>query len=492
MTGPRVLFVASEAWPLVKTGGLGDVAYALPRALYRCGADVRVLLPAYKGLIDAVDDARDIAMIEVPSGRRATLVECRHHAYAFPLWLLGLPGFVERAGNPYVDGAGHAWTDNAERYCDFSAAAAVLAGGAAGAGWHADVLHCNDWQSGPAAAFASVSAPSTRRVFTIHNIAYDCLFDRDTFDRLSLPAHWWSIDGGEFYHRFSMLKSGIVFADAVTTVSPRYAREIRTEAYGYGYAGILDWHADKLSGIVNGIDDEVWDPRQDVHLARHYGPDDDVLAAKAVNAQALIRALGGPASMGEGDGPLIGFVGRLVHQKGIDLLLEAMRDDAVRERARFIVIGTGEPEYERSLRELSSRFPANIACHVGYDERLAHLLEAGCDLFVMPSRFEPCGLNQMYSMRYGTLPIVRETGGLADTVVDANGSSASSGGATGFVFRDATTRALCGALHRALDAIDDESTRLRMIRTGMTRDFGWKASARQYLALYGAGNDSTE
>ncbi len=356
MKAPRILFAASEAWPLVKTGGLGDVAYALPRALVRCGADLRLALPAYPGVLDAVDDTRLIATISVASGRRARVLECRHDAFAFALWVVDLPAFSERSGNPYVDVDGNAWGDNAERFCDFSAAVAALAGGDAGLDWRADVLHCNDWQSAPAMAFASLQTPSPRRVLTIHNVAYDCLFDRDTFDRLSLPSAWWSIEGGEFYHRFSMLKSGIVFADAVTTVSPRYAQEIRTEAFGYGYAGILDWHADKLTGIVNGIDDEAWDPRHDGHLACNYGPQDDVVAAKAANARALIESVGASATLDRNDRPLIGFVGRLVHQKGIDLLIEVMADDAMRHRARFVVVGTGNAGFERALRDLAARF----------------------------------------------------------------------------------------------------------------------------------------
>lgn len=321
-------------------------------------------------------------------------------------------------------------------------------------------------------------------VFTIHNMSYDCLLDFDTFERLSLPGEWWSIEGGEFYGRFSMLKSGIVYSDAVTTVSPRYAEEIRTPEFGYGYAGILQAHREKLRGILNGIDDETWNPRRDSWLVRNYGVDDDVPAAKRVNLEELLERLTAGDEFRRAEGPVIGYIGRLVHQKGIDLLLGAIPRVLRRHRARFVLVGSGQGEHEQKLATLAREYPQSVAASIGFSEQLAHLLEAGCDLFAMPSRFEPCGLNQMYSMLYGTPPIVRRTGGLADTVCDADPDSLTRGLATGFVFDEASIEALADAICRAIVAIGDSAKRDRLLRAGMIRDFGWRRSAVSYRDLY--------
>jgi starch synthase len=323
-------------------------------------------------------------------------------------------------------------------------------------------------------------------VFTIHNLAYDSQFDFATFQHLQLPSHWWSVEVGEFYDRFSMLKTGLVMSDAITTVSPQYAREIRTQEYGYGYASIIESRAERLSGILNGIDTAVWDPQTDPHLAAHYGVDSGIRSAKNLNRKHLLESLGAPATVLDAEGPLIGFVGRLVYQKGVDLLLEAIPPLLASSDARFVVIGTGEQRLENQLRALCARHPERVFAYIGYSEPLAHLLEAGCNLFVMPSRYEPCGLNQMYSLRYGTPPVVRATGGLADTVVDADPRNIAREEANGFTFDAATADALRDALERGIAMFGKPKQWTKLIEKGMREDHSWQRSAEQYMQIYRA------
>ena len=479
----KVLFAASEAYPLVKTGGLGDVAHSLTNALAGIGVDVRLLLPGYPEVLDALTGAHTIDHVVIPPFGRLRLVRGRHDAFDAPLVVVESATLFGRGGNPYVDEDGAAWPDNAARFCAFAHVCALLGRGVVGDGWRADIVHGNDWQVAMASPYLHGVPDAPRSVFPIHNVSYDCLFDHGDFSAFHLPAAWWSVDGGEYHHRFSMLKSGIVYSDRVTTVSPRYAEEIRTPAYGYGYAGILAAHRGKLSGILNGVDTHLWNPATDPYLERRYRPDEDVLEAKRVNRVALLEGVGADEAFRESGAPLVGFVGRMVAQKGIDLLLDAIPLVLAGTAARFVIIGTGERAFEQRARALTRIHPGAVACWIGYSERLAHLLEAGSDLYAMPSRFEPCGLNQMYSMLYGTPPVARRTGGLADTVVDA--AAASPGvDATGFLFDEESAEALAAALVRAIEVVGRPAARQRMIEAGMARDFGWKTSARRYLALY--------
>ncbi len=489
---PRVLFVASEAWPLAKTGGLGDVAHALPNALVALGAEVRLLLPAYRSVLQAVTDLRVLGWLETRSHGTLRLLEARHAAFDLPLWLVDATGLYDRPGGPYQDEHGHDWPDNARRFAALSEAAALLADDRLGLGWRADVLHANDWQTGLACAFARELERPPRCVFTIHNIAYDCQIDYGLFHELGLPAHWWHLEHGEFHGRFSLLKSGIVSAHAITTVSPTYAREICTPEYGYGMAEVLAARRERLVGILNGIDTEVWNPRTDPLIARRYEYGPRFAAAKRANRKALLQELGADEAALSSRLPLVGFVGRLVAQKGVDLLMQAIErllaDDPA--PAQFVLVGSGDPELERRLTELVRRHPGLVFGHIGYSERLAHLVEAGCGLFAMPSRFEPCGLNQMYSLRYGTPPVVRRTGGLADTVTDCNEESLAAGTANGFVFDAIDAGALEAALRRALACHRDRRTWHRLVQRGMSEDHGWPRSAAAYLRLY-LGDEST-
>ena len=482
----NVVFCASEAFPLIKTGGLGDVAYSLPNALVGLGVDVRLVIPAYRAVLGGVEQLRVLGWLKLSGGREVRVFQATHPQVAAPLWLIDIPEHFDRPGDPYTDATGKDWHDNPARFTLFSEAVSRLATDDLGLGWRADVVHANDWQTGLVPAFLSLQANAPRSLFTVHNLAYDCQFDFGTFHSMHLPGHWWSVDGGEYYGRLSMLKTGLVFSDLITTVSARYAQEIRSAEFGYGYASILEANAAKLVGILNGIDDEIWNPQTDRHLAHRYHVDGKIRAAKRANRQALLKAFDAPAVALQAEGPLVGNVGRLVHQKGIDLLLEAIPPLLDTTDALFVIIGSGEVVLERQLRGLAQAHPERVFCYIGYSETLAHQLEAGCDIFAMPSRYEPCGLNQMYSLRYGTPPVVRETGGLADTVVDATPRSIARGEANGFVFSDPSTPALTQALQRAFELYRQPKQWMKLVKQGMRTDFSWRHSAEAYLSLYRA------
>ena len=482
----KLLFAASELFPLIKTGGLADVAHSLPNALTGLQVDVRVVLPAYRQVLATVDSIRVLGWLQVSGGREARILEATHPEVTAPLWLVDAAGLFDRPGGPYSNASGQDWHDNPARFALFSEAAALLACDDLGLGWRADTVHANDWQTGLVPAYLSQSASAPHSVFTVHNLAYDCQFDYGEFQNLHLPHHWWSMDHGEFYGRFSMLKAGLTFSELITTVSPSYAREIRTAEFGYGYASILEARADRLVGILNGIDDQAWNPRTDPHLVAHYHVDGKIRPGKTANRKALLRELGAsPSTLGRRV-PLIGTVGRLVQQKGVDLLLDTIPRVLKNSDAQFVLIGSGEARLEQQISGLARTHPDRVFCHIGYSERLARLLEAGCDIFAMPSRYEPCGLNQMYSLRYGTPPVVRATGGLADTVIDATPANLANGSANGFVFSEASSGALNEALERAIALYRRPREWMKLIKTGMRAEHGWSGSAQAYLDMYRA------
>jgi len=474
----NVLFATSEAFPLIKTGGLGDVANSLPNSLQQSGADVRLILPAYREVLQKIDHFKIIGWLKIGLQQDVRILETTDPAFEMPIWLVDHPTLFDRPGNPYTHPEGYDWQDNPLRFSLFSQVSALMAIDSLNTGWRADVVHSNDWQSGLVNAYLSHETRPPKRIFTIHNIAYDCQFDFGTFQSLHLPPHWWSMELGEFHHRFSLLKAGMVFSDQITTVSPKYAREIRTPDYGYGYAPILEESHHKLSGILNGIDNEVWNPATDPHLHKHYSAKDRISAirkAKTANKKALLSQLGASrAVLNDIEKPLVGFVGRLVFQKGIDLLLNSIDALIHESNARFVIIGSGEHDLEHHLNLLTHNWPDRVFSFIGYSEALAHLLEAGSDIFAMPSRYEPCGLNQLYSLRYGTPPVVRRTGGLADTVTPENG----------VLFDEATTEALTAAIHTALTYYNDSKVWSEMMRNAMEKDYSWHKSAAEYLELY--------
>ncbi|MGD2112058.1 MAG: glycogen synthase GlgA [Gammaproteobacteria bacterium] len=482
----RALHVISELYPLIKTGGLGDFGYSLPHALAELGVDVRLLLPAYGDVLSKVKDLRSIGRVDIPIGgatRTFRLLEALPEGFRVPVWLADCPALFDRPGNPYVDAHGDDWSDNAERFAAFAHVAARVAIGDTREGWRADLVHCHDWQTGLVPAFLRQQPEPPRSIFTIHNLAFGGHFPRAEFQRLQLPEAWWQLEGMEFFDGFSMLKGGLVYADGITTVSPTYAKEILTPAFGHGMDGVLRHYSWKLRGILNGLDHSIWDPSRDGLLARKYGIDDRA-AGRAANRAALFDALGWQPATAVRDQPLFGSVGRLTEQKGIDLLADAAGRLLAQLKASFVIIGDGRQDYIDRLEALQARFPDRVRLHIGYSEQLAHLIEAAADFFVMPSRYEPCGLNQLYSLCYGTPPVVHHTGGLADTVVDASEDNLRNGTATGVVFHQPAAEALHAALLRAVALFHHPRYWPGVQRTAMRQDFSWRESAQQYLAMY--------
>jgi starch synthase len=471
----RVLMVASECVPFAKTGGLADVVGALPRALVRLGHSVDVVIPRYRGIaagerigsVDVALDGQSIHADVYATKGDVRTVFIDHPAYYDREQLYGI-------GNDD-------FADNPARFALLSRAALEWA---VETGERYDIVHAHDWQAGLVPVFlertyrATSSLGKAASIFTIHNLAYQGLFDANWLPRLGLGWELMRVDALEFWGRISMLKGGIVFSRLITTVSPRYAREITTPAFGFGFDGILRHRAADLIGILNGIDYDQWDPARDRYLSVPY--DASHMEGKDAAKRQVLETFGLPAAGDIRRRPLVAMISRLVDQKGLDLIAE-VADELPSLDATFVMLGTGEQRYEDLLRTLARRYPQRIGVRIGFDEPLAHLIEAGADLFLMPSRFEPCGLNQMYSLRYGTVPLVRAVGGLYDTVRDFDTAS---GQGTGFTFDEYSGSALLSTLRRALSAYQDWRLWQRIRIEGMRQDFSWAASARAYTAAY--------
>lgn len=476
----RALFATPELAPWAQSGGLGDVSATLPRALHRLGVDVRVLVPGYTALLAAHPDARMVAQWSRAAGALAPArLLASHVAGDVPLLIVDCPEYYRRTGTPYADAGGHDWPDNHLRFGLLSRVAAWLASQASPLPWRPHLLQCHDWPAGLAPAYLSFERGSrAATVMTVHNLAFPGIFPAETLGLLGIPAEAFHIDGVEFHGKLSFLKAGLGYADSVTTVSPTYAREIQTGELGCGLDEVLRGRRDRLAGILNGIDASAWNPASDPHLAARY--DICRMDGKALDKAALQRELGLRVDR---ETPLVAFIGRMTHQKGLDLLAGIVLD-IIAMPAQLVVLGKGESGLEREFMALASRFPGACAAAIRFDEPLAHRIEAGADIFVMPSRFEPCGLNQMYSLRYGTPPVVRSTGGLADTVVDATAENVAAGTANGFTFATPDAAALCEALGRAVHAWRDKALWNAIQRAGMSRDFSWDRSAASYLSLF--------
>jgi len=485
----KILFASSEVWPLIKTGGLGDIAYSLPHALHKLGEDVRIVLPAYQDVLKQFSNFEILGWLSFSMAgktRSVRVLQVSHEKFSMPILLIDAQDLFDREGNPYVHEDGYDWPDNAERYTVFSQAVARLAMDDLNSGWKADVVHSNDWQTGMVSAFLDHEIERPRRIFTIHNMAYGGNFSHEIFDYLRLPSHWWSAEGVEFYGNYSMLKAGMIYSDMITTVSPTYAKEICTPAFGYGMEGVLSSRSYKLKGILNGIDTDVWNPQTDPFISDYFSAE-KIQTGKVKNKQALLESFGVTATKENLKAPLFGMVSRLVEQKGLDMVIETIPVLLKISNANFVFIGTGHPHFEAQLLKLSEQHPKRVMVFIGYSEEKAHLLEAGSDLFLMPSRFEPCGLNQLYSLRYGTIPIVHKTGGLADTVVDAKIKAGKlKNNATGFVFDKPRSSELLKTILRALKLYADRKHWDQLQKTAMQQDFSWKQSAQEYLALYTA------
>jgi starch synthase len=466
----------------VKSGGLGDVAAALPSALTPFDVDARLLLPGFRGFLDAFPGITDVARLHTPfAAERVRVGLARVPGSELSAYLVDQPAFYDRQGNPYAGPDGHDWPDNHRRFGLFGWTAAALARGA-DPGWTPHILHLHDWHGGLAPAYLAATPPAADHVptvFTIHNLAYQGLFPAALFPELALPPEFFSIDGVEFNGQVSFTKSGLFYADRLTTVSPTYAREIQTPGFGCGLDGLLRTRSEELTGILNGVDPRVWDPRHDPVLPRPYGVE-DAASGKPIAKASLQRRLGLDDRQ---DAPLFGVVSRLTPQKGLDILLPCL-PEIVADGGRLAILGSGDSDLEHGFSVAAAAHNREIAVEIGYDEALSHLIIAGADIVLVPSRFEPCGLTQLYALRYGTLPLVRRVGGLADTVVDATAVSLADGTADGFAFDDDNPPALMAAVQRANALLRERAVWLRMMRRAMTRDFSWAAAARGYVAVY--------
>jgi len=466
--------VASEALPHAKTGGLADVLGALPRALARLGHTVDVLMPRYRGVLAGTP----VTTLTVALGGQVAQAGISAvDANGVRTLFVDHPGYFDRE---YLYGAsGHDYPDNPERFA-FLARAAMAWAAAAPAPY--DLVHAHDWQAGLVPVFAGPPDPAVPRtipiVFTIHNLAYQGVFDASWLPRLGLGWELMHVDAMEFWGRVSYLKAGIMFSRMITTVSPRYADEIQTTEYGFGFDGILRHRAADLVGILNGIDYDQWDPARDPHLPHPF--DASNLEGKQQAKRAVLAEFGLPVTAETVERPLVGMISRLVDQKGFDLIAE-LSEELPRLDATFLLLGSGERRYEDLWLGLAARHPGRIGARIGFDEGLAHRIEGGADLFLMPSRFEPCGLNQMYSLRYGTVPVVRATGGLFDTVRNVDSRT---GEGTGFTFDDYSAQALLGTLQWALGIYREKALWRKIQVAGMRQDFSWDASAREYERVY--------
>ncbi|MBC8037799.1 MAG: glycogen synthase GlgA [Rhizobiales bacterium] len=469
----KVLAVTSEIYPLVKTGGLGDVAGALPGALLAHGVHVRTMVPGYPAVMATLKGGKVVHRYADLFGGKATLVAAK--AKGLDIIAVDAPHLFNRPGNPYLGADGKDWPDNGQRFAGLSRAAADVARGAI-KGYTPDILHLHDWQAALAAVYVKFEG-GPKTVMTIHNIAFQGQFPASLFATLGLPAAAFAIDGLEYYGKVGFLKGGLQCADALTTVSPTYANEIRTPDFGMGLDGLLRARGHVLTGIVNGVDTAVWNPETDSSLATTYNV--STLAKRAINKRAVEKRF----SLDQEDGLLYCVVSRLTWQKGMDILAGSL-DRLAASGARLALLGTGEVGIEKDILAGAKRHGGRIGAVIGYDETLSHLMQSGSDAILVPSRFEPCGLTQLHGLRYGCVPIVARTGGLADTIIDANDAALAAGSATGFQFTPVDGPSLESALGRAMRVYTDKALWTGMQKRGMETDVSWQRSAGAYTALY--------
>lgn len=475
----RVLQVSAEIYPLLKTGGLADVAGALPAALARVGCEVRVLLPGFPAITSQLTDAVDVAEFTAPWGERARLRFGRFAALGGQAgYVIDAPALYDRPGNPYHDGAGQAYADNHRRFALLGLAAARLAQGL-DALWAPRIVHSHDWHAALTNAYLALgAAPGARTVYTVHNLAYQGLFDARVLAEIGLPARAFAVTGVEFHGALSFMKAGLYYADRITTVSPTYAREIQTVEQGCGLDGLLRDRRSVLSGILNGVDETVWNPATDALLPSRY--DAQRIAGKARCKAALQSELGLAVDNTQ---PLFGIVSRLVEQKGLPLLL-AVLPDIVARGGQLVMLGSGDAALEAAFTDAARAHPLQVAVRIGYDEAFAHRVFGATDLTLVPSRYEPCGLTQLYGLRYGSLPLVRRVGGLADTVVDSSLETLAEGTATGVVFDRFDADDMRSAVRRAFALYRRRPDWRAVQRRAMAQDVSWTASAERYAALY--------
>lgn len=476
----RILVATSEAYPLIKTGGLADVSGSLPAALQRQRVDARLLIPGYPQVLAKTRNLTPLTRLDfIPQIGSAMLLQGEMPDTGVPVYVLEHAGLYQRDGGPYQDAYGQNWIDNPIRFGALSHVAAILSSGFSPLEWKPDIVHCNDWQTGLTPALLHFFRTSrAKTVLGIHNLAYQGNFSPEWVARLGLPPQSYQMEGLEYYGQMSFLKAGVYYADAIITVSPTYAREIQTAEYGCGMQGLLKTRASDLHGILNGIDTDEWNPAIDPHLICNY--DRTRLAEKSANKEALQSKLGLDV---DPNAPLLAVVSRLANQKGLDLLLSCA-STLIHEGAQLAMLGSGDPGLEYGFNQLGKTYPGRVSVTIGYSEAISHQITAGSDIFLMPSRFEPCGLNQMYGLAYGTPPIVRRTGGLADSVRDTDPASLKSGQATGFVFEHASEAEFLACTRRAIALFHDRKSWVHLQQNGMKLDFSWAPSAKKYLAIY--------
>jgi len=481
----RILFVTSEAYPLVKTGGLADVSGSLPAALRDLGHDVRILIPGYPAVLEKLKNKQSIAVVSpLPFVDSVNLIAGEMPDNDVPVLAIECPSLYQRDGGPYLDTSGRDWEDNPLRFGIFSRVAALLSCETSPLqDWIPDIVHCNDWQSGLTPAYLHYMRTTgtqhcAKTVLSIHNLIFQGCFPAEWVPRLWLPPESYQMHGLEYYGQLSFLKAGIFYSDTITTVSPTYAREIQTEEFGFGMQGLLSTRQHDIHGILNGIDMHEWNPARDPHLVEHY--DADHLEGK----KAVKRALQARMNLAQkDDAPLLGVVSRLTSQKGLDMLL-VIGETLIQQGCQLAILGSGDAALEAGFKQLAERYPQQAGVFIGYNEALSHQIMAGTDIFIMPSRFEPCGLNQMYGLRYGTPPIVTHTGGLADSVHDTNSISLTDGTATGFVMKAPEPHELLTTILRALTYYKQPDTWHKIQLHGMRQDLSWGKSAREYVRVY--------
>lgn len=480
-TAPKILFAAAEVFPLVKIGGLADASGSLCHTLRELGLDIRIVLPGYRSVLERVRGSGYVGKLRgfgAPGAvrvLRTTLPDT-----SVPVYLIDAPSLFDRAGTAYQDATGHDWPDNAQRFGLYCRAVEQMCLGAAGLDWSPDVVHCNDWHTGLVPALLSRQAAPPPSLFTIHNLAYQGNFSRETFQALDLPVELWMPDGLEFHGMLSFIKGGLAYADGLTTVSPTHAREITTPGHGFGLDGLLRHRRGVLTGILNGADYRTWDPRHDHLIPQNYWT--NRLRGKAECKQILQSETG---LRQDADAIVLAHVARLTDQKGVDLILATLPKLLARRNVQLVVLGSGDARLQQAVLDAASAHPGRVAARIGHDETLAHRIMAGADVLLMPSRFEPCGLTQLYALRYGTVPVVHRTGGLADTIVNASEGALADGTATGFHCTRAGPVEFLAAVRRAI-ALHRASPDLwrRIMCTGMREDFGWAKSAARYADLY--------
>ena len=476
----KVLHAAAEIFPLVKTGGLADVMGALPQALNAAGADVRLVLPGLPDILAGVKNQRVVGELGALFGAaKVSLRLGQMPGSGVPVYVVDAPYLYRRHGNPYLGPDGQEWGDNVQRFGLLGWVAAHLASGELDPDWYPDVLHAHDWHAALACAYvATHPGAQVATVFTVHNLAYQGLFDDGDFHLLGLPTRLLTPWALEYHGQFSFMKAGLICSTRVTTVSPTYAAEIATETFGCGLDGVVRDRGADVSGILNGVDGAVWNPQTDPAIAAYYSALN--LEGKARCKAAYQKLMGLTI---DGNQPLFGIVSRLTSQKGLDLVLACL-PDLLATGGQLAVQGSGDPALEAAFTAAAAAHPGRVAVRIGYDEALAHQMVAGADVMMVPSRFEPCGLTQLYALRYGTVPLVRHVGGLADTVVNTTADTLHKQTATGFMFDAASTAALSVAVGQASKAYQQPKVWQQLMQQGMAQDFSWRPAAQQYLALY--------